>query len=226
MLLDFGREVINVMKEKPMLFSSPMVNAIIDGRKTMTRRLVKPQPVESWGMPSQPDYFHPCIEVKGMNDPGPLTFGSWTDDHHWKCPYEPGTTLWVKETFARLHDGLLQHLDPDPDNGEPFNNGWSTVYRVEGEPANWKHYGIHWKSPIFMPRKLSRITLEVKSVKVERLQDISRGDCMAEGCPFPNIAKETDPQRWYLELWESIHGKGAWEKNPFCWVIKFSVIKT
>jgi hypothetical protein len=156
------------------------------------------------------------------------------------CPYADGEThlgdygdkkkrwtitpkdsrLWVKETFQRVHDGLLQKLDPDPES--PY---WQTVYRADGIPAHWEHYGLNWKPSIFMPRKLSRITLEITGVRVERLQDISRGDCMSEGCPFPNISMSqpnaTNPKKWYSELWESINGKGSWSKNPWVWVIEF-----
>ena len=76
-----------------------------------------------------------------------------------------------------------------------------------------------------MPRHASRITLEITKIRVERLQDISRGDCMAEGCPFPNIAKETDPKQWYSDLWESLNGKGSWALNPWVWVICFKRMK-
>ncbi len=76
-----------------------------------------------------------------------------------------------------------------------------------------------WRPSIHMPRKASRITLEITEVRVERLQDISRGDCMAEGCPFPNIAKLTDPIEWFAELWESINEN--WDANPWVWVVEF-----
>lgn len=76
-----------------------------------------------------------------------------------------------------------------------------------------------------MFRNRSRITLEITGVRVEQLQDISRGDCMAEGCPFPNIAKETDPKQWYCDLWESLNGAGSWNLNPWVWVIEFKKVK-
>jgi hypothetical protein len=76
-----------------------------------------------------------------------------------------------------------------------------------------------------MPRVVSRITLEITSVRVERLQDISRGDCMAEGCPFPNIAKETDPKGWYSDLWETLNGAGSWDLNPWVWVLEFKTVQ-
>lgn len=72
-----------------------------------------------------------------------------------------------------------------------------------------------------MPRWASRILLEVTAVRVERLQDISRGDAMAEGCPFPNMAKGDDPRKWYADLWDQINGAGSWEANPWVWVVEF-----
>lgn len=72
-----------------------------------------------------------------------------------------------------------------------------------------------------MPRWASRITLEVTGVGVERLNDISRGDAMDEGCPFPNMAQGDDPRRWYADLWDSINGAGAWKLNPWVWVVSF-----
>lgn len=76
-----------------------------------------------------------------------------------------------------------------------------------------------------MHRLASRMIIEITDVRVERLQDISRGDCMSEGCPFQNIAKETDPVQWYKELWESIYGAGSWDKNEWVWVIEFKRIE-
>ena len=137
-----------------------------------------------------------------------------------ECPYGvPGDRLWVRETFARVHDGLLQHLDPDPDNGEEFNNGWSTVFRADGEPAHWEHYGIPWKPSIFLPRQLSRITLEIVKVRVERLQDISDRDALAEG--VTRRTEEDTPFRAYRDLWKFLNGPGSWDENPWVWVIGF-----
>lgn len=74
-----------------------------------------------------------------------------------------------------------------------------------------------------MPRKYSRITLDVTEVRVERLQSISRGDAMEEGCLFPNMAKGPNPVDWYADLWNAINGEGAWEKNPFVTAYTFRV---
>lgn len=75
-----------------------------------------------------------------------------------------------------------------------------------------------------MPRWASRIMLEVTGVRVERLQEISRGDVMAEGCPFPNMQKGPDPRQWFRDLWETINGPGSWDANPWVWAIEFKRI--
>jgi hypothetical protein len=80
-----------------------------------------------------------------------------------------------------------------------------------------------WKSPMFMPRRASRITLEITDIRVERVQEINRGDAMAEGCPFQNMTIGDDPRRWYRDLWDFINaGRGfGWKENPWVWVIEF-----
>ena len=104
--------------------------------------------------------------------------------------------------------------------------GGGIVYAADYSPERLKEKDGRgfWKPSIFCKREASRISLEVKSVRVERLAEISRGDCMAEGCPFPNVAKETDPVGWYRELWDAINGVGAWDVNPWVWVVEFKKI--
>ena len=91
----------------------------------------------------------------------------------------------------------------------------------EQDSADFKVWEFKRRPSIHMPRWASRILLEVVSVRVERLQDISRGDAMAEGCPFPNMAQGDDPRQWYAELWEQINGPGEWTANPWVWVVEF-----
>ena len=225
--------------------SAPMALAVYDDSKTQTRRIIKnirvrlPKTVCSDAILSMckghiPIECKPGIYKATMNQNGAVSvisadgrpLGVKPGEFNFVCPYADGEThlgdygdnkkrwtitpkdsrLWVKETFRLGHQSLA----------EP-----SVIYRADDNEV----WGGPWKPSIFMPRKFSRITLELTGVRVERLQDISRGDCMAEGCPFPNIAMSqpnaTDPQNWYSELWESINGKGSWDKNPFCWVIEF-----
>lgn len=224
-------------KSRPILFSAPMVRAILNGSKTQTRRIVKPQPDETSGFSQGPikcQWYHPTkIDRHGEAYPGEKVFGFANEDNGWPCPYGvPGERLWVRETFARIHPALLSHLDPEEDNGG--NNGWSTVFRADGIPFNWKDYGVKWTPSIFMPRRLIRITLEITEIRVERLQDISESDAIAEGCEMDSdgMPKEQPHPKcgmigwdsaveWYSDLWESINGKGSRAKNPRVWVITF-----
>jgi hypothetical protein len=181
------------MKERPILFKGPMVRSIIDGLKTQTRRTINPQP-------SDDDTKNSNISYDADGDcfwwrmPGPIvTTGA-------KNKYgDVGDRLWVKETFS---------LEPKSHAGD------NVIYRADGKPSSGS-----WKPSIFMPRWSSRITLEIVSTRVERLNDISESDAKAEGVEsvYPNLT----PVLAYEELWESINGKNSWSLNPFCWVITF-----
>jgi len=214
-------------KERPILFSAPMVRAILEGSKTQTRRIVKPQPPD--------DHPHPqeCMgEGYWWNDDDTdrddLSF--WPSyDNCLPCPYgKEGDRLWVREAWA-VHGVLYDDLAPrDIHASTPrgcWEDGDSIWFAADGEmPLAWQgkcqpEQRGKWRPSIHMPRWASRITLEITGVRVERLQDISLGDCMAEGCPFPNIAKETDPIEWFAELWESINKH--WDANPWVWVVEF-----
>ncbi len=199
------------MNEKPILFSAAMVRAILAGTKTQTRRVVKPQPFnhEHVGMVNA-DY---C----GAPEKWLISGDVWRQSefggqHEWFCPYgQPGDRLWVKETFM-----------PDPYVSSNF------IYRAtEKEPDRYS--GHHWKPSIFCTRKASRINLEIVSVRVERLQDISEADAKSEGCePTPKVGDSPEfltAKQNYKSLWESINGPGSWAKNPWVWVIAFKLIK-
>ena len=186
------------MKERPILFSAPMVKALLAGTKTQTRRVVKPQPVPSrtdlslWGWHADDGMMVRTDEADG--DIGP------------RCPYgQPGDRLWVRETWQTAWSkyGVIYRADADDDSHLP----------KEGRMA--------WRPSIYMPRNLSRITLEITAVRVERLQEINRGDAMEEGCPFQNLATGDDPRQWYADLWQQINGPGSWDANPWVWVLEF-----
>jgi len=203
------------MNEHPILFSAPMINAILAGRKTMTRRVMKYQPTGAWAKkPLWVDdeaYYHSGKPPK----PGEgLGLGTRSDV---KCPYGAvGDHLWVRETFciSPKDKGLLYKADMNFD------------------------YGHTWKPSIFMPRKASRITLEIKNIRVERLQEITEEDAKREGVPI-NISdltikhfslKEISNGKLYAAhfaaLWDKINGKKhPWSTNPYLWVIEFSLIK-
>lgn len=209
------------LKERPILFSAPMVLAILDGRKTQTRRVIKkPEPsnIEFDGV----DYF-----AEDQN-------GDWHKVTDF-CKFgRVGDRLWVRETFGFEVRNL---------GGTPHDK---VVYRAT-EPEAVHCYGCNgeeikmkWKPSIFMPRKHSRITLEITGVRVERLNDISREDALSEGIdrwddtasitPYRNYRKgqegEMDlhcscPERSFMTLWESINGPGSWNDNPWVWVVEF-----
>lgn len=182
------------MTERPILMSGPMINAIFDGRKTQTRRVVKPQP--KW---------------KAHN--GVLAFDDRVN-RGIHCPYgQPGDRLWVRETWA-------QHPDEAGIIWRATDPGWDD-----------NDYGIKWKPSIFMPRWASRITLEVTSVRVERVQDITPRDVVAEG--IYHEPGEWGPDEAYdhlikgfAHLWDQINAKRgySWDANPWVWVIGFKVL--
>jgi len=210
-------------KIKPILFSAPMVRAILDGRKTMTRRIVKPQPPEDIP-PLRCDWFNPTvIDKDGDFAPGPRIFGAFDDYGEWgqKSPYTPGDILWVRETWG--YDWY--------DDGN--TRAWKrVVYRADegatpmdnGDPAPWK-------PSIFMPRWASRIWHRVTDVRAERVQEITWEDIGSEGLGEPFNAFQCDLKAYeecdrveFRNLWNRIHGPNAWDRNPFCWVISFERI--
>jgi len=126
-----------------------------------------------------------------------------------RCPFgQPGDRLWMRETWC-----------------DDWEKSRGIVYRADGGlDADMSDAGCTWRPSIHMPRRASRITLEIGGVRVQRLQDISRGDAMDEGCPFQNLnvdAARTDPVGWFRNLWESLHGASAWDANPWVWALEF-----
>lgn len=193
------------MAEKPILFSTPMVQAILDGRKSQTRRLVKPQPPHHTF--SRMKGGHGCeIEV--------------ANGYFMKPPYQSGDRLWVRETW------FCDECDPDCAGKEnedecPFNHVGNCCYGYKAQYTTGWHEKIKWRPSIFMPKEAARIWLTVTEVRVERLQEISDCDAWAEGIvdevPFGTA------QTLFRELWDSINAKRGygWDTNPWVWVISF-----
>ena len=182
------------MKEHPILFSGEMVKAILEGRKTQTRRVIKHIPAMG-----KPDDW--CGKIKNPS------FRQLFGDYARFCPYgEPGDRLWVRETWADLRSYI----------NETYPNQAPVAYKADDTYL----VGEKWKPSIFMPRWASRITLEVVKVRVERVQEISVVDAIAEGI-HPVYGAQSI--MCYAQLWDSINAKRGypWDSNPWVWVIEF-----
>ena len=221
------------MKERPILFSAPMVRALLAGTKTQTRRVA---PVESIDIRDIGDgtiswaakFSEPVrSRVSGGRATGTYSGGRFTRDQAVSiiaadfCPYgQPGDWLWVRETFMDLQGTGVEHRDS-------AGNRQRYAYAADTRPGSYddecrKDYGLKWRPSIHMPRTASRITLEVTAVRVERLQDISEADAMAEGCYTDPACPAYDA---YRSLWESINGPGSWDANPYVWVVEFKRVR-
>lgn len=213
------------MKQRPILFSAPMVCALLDGTKTQTRRVAKIKRVE-------PHPQNPIIQVATMEGVGKQFWANSQIDHpnhiSKACPYgQVGDQLWVRETFMDMRGTGIEHDGKGDYCYRADVNDW-------GEESR-KDYGLKWKRSIFMPRAASRITLEITSVRVERLQDISEADAIAEGIEEHDggfstyddgIVDYTEfAEHSYRCLWESLNGAGSWDLNPWVWVIEFKKVK-
>ena len=176
------------MKERPILFSGEMVRAILDGRKTQTRRPVKPQPSSS--DISLCGNVVICGQLENYETGLPAGFGFESDDYQWRCPFGvPGDRLWVRETWGlRLTDnynGLGQVGDWLEGQQDLLRNDlvpMQPVYRADYNERCKRT--AHWRPSIHMPKWASRITLEVELVRVEPLQAISHCDTLAEGVRY------------------------------------------
>jgi hypothetical protein len=210
------------MKERPILFSAPMVRALLAGTKTQTRRVMKPQLVygtvaglfNSWYLP--------------RGEGGGTLYPNGKEKILGSCPYgQPGDRLWVREAW-----GLHAYGD-DTDWLKGGCTAMDLDDHVIAYRADWGPLqdSCHWRPSIHMPRAASRITLEITSVRVERLRDISFADAAAEGLHYTSERLDrwsadasswhATPQQAYRALWESINGPESWAANPWVWVISF-----
>lgn len=208
------------MRERPILFSTPMIKAILENRKTQTRRTVKHKysvllndPYYATGkvltdLPKQPGAF---MEYRYEGQPD--EYASFLVP----CPFgKIGDHLWVRETFLPRASGKAALYKADYDECEAA--GLAGMYSDKG----------CWKPSIFMPRELSRITLEITKIRVEKLHEIKPQDALNEGIEYERhgygLGDPCDEIRMiqsYQDLWESINGKGSWDLNPWVWVIEF-----
>jgi hypothetical protein len=222
------------MKERPMLFSAPMVRALLDGSKTQTRRVVKHRWPHMWQepyyatgkvlaeLPTQPGAF---MEFRTRRQDDPSYQGS-TASFLVPCPYgQPGDRLWVRETHAPQADcwgsweRWLRGAGGEPPiihyaaDFKPFQNDNGFMIR--------KPFIEKWRPSIHMPRWASRIDLEVTGVRVERLQEISEADAWAEGVSACTVDASVTGRDRYRVLWEQINGAGSWSLDPWVWIIEF-----
>jgi len=213
------------MKTRPILFSAPMVRALLDGTKTQTRRLVKPQPEPEASLGfliPQPNAKGSCAHFHKID-----ARGIHSDELTVHCPYGmPGDRLWVRETAIITPPNWTDRsfsTHPDAPGGPRCVQYLAT--NPETEAA--EDYKLKKTPSIFMPRWASRITLEIVSVRVERLQDISEDDARAEGAQWAacGAPQEGSHKAGYALLWESLNGAGSWPANPWVWCVEFKRIE-
>jgi hypothetical protein len=205
------------MNKHPILFNGEMVEAILAGRKTQTRRVVKPQPSSS-------SKWIGWIISTGWHDKN-AGCAQWADDtfpfsaiiHKVRCPYGLlGDQLWVREAWRPLDEDMPVGL---------LMQGDEIYYRADyvGDALDGK-----WRPSIHMPRWASRITLEIVNIRVARVQEISEAEAGSEGVPALHIIYNNGPsyRDTFKELWNSINAKRgfSWDVNPWVWVIEFKRI--
>lgn len=224
------------MKERPVIFNGEMVRAILDGRKTQTRRVMKVQPKPSETRPG--DFWFSSKKLESMVHVSDFMPGNSpiADCHHFFqehcCPFgQVGDRLWVREAF-----GMQVRRDGLGGTGEFRVYRASNPDAVKYTTACGKSVPVKWTPSIHMPRRASRILLEITAVRVERLNSISEEDAKAEGvrvvkvredgeryCDYlsPEINHYRRPSDSFISLWESIYGEESWQDSPWVWVIEF-----
>lgn len=216
------------MRERPIIFNADMVRAVLDGRKTQTRRIIKWRELNK-GLNLQFSGLRVSEELGGW-----VIESNSRTSSEWRCQPTPcpfgavGDRLWVRETF-RVHSRATDVATLVYKTSE--QQSWTQqTHRVPIEKCNKPAVVDTWTPSIHMPRWASRITLEITGVRVERLQDISRADAIAEGGPkshpsidavsqdygFPDFSRS-----WFGQTWWSIYGEESWKANPWVWVVEF-----
>lgn len=227
------------MKERPILFNSAMVRAINEDRKTKTRRIVKPQP------------YRLLVDDFLTSEKTTTKVGEHFETYGLPaCPYgQPGDHLWLREEHYRIghwepvsgvktKGGRQKWKFVADSDAIQYSDAPSVMYRSSRDTKHPEVSCWHKRLARFMPRKLSRITLEIVSVRLERLQDITEADAKAEGAaPYPFMDRMYNPNTRKMDidpnfhrprfktLWQSINGDESWDANPFVWVIDFKSIK-
>lgn len=210
------------MKERGMIFNGEMVRAILDGRKTQTRRPIK------W---KQTRFTEIGEREDGSKWP-------WSEDAEHACDFwhpcpfgAVGDRIWVRETFAALEPGSYEQAKPQEGHCQDLR--YAATDRLAKSDADIR--GYKWVPSIHMPRWASRILLEITDVRVERLTSISQEDAQAEGMELtgwrptysdPDSGGEVwTPYDNFAQLWESIYGEESWKANGWVWVISFKRVE-
>ncbi|MGV5219661.1 hypothetical protein [Pseudomonas aeruginosa] len=209
---------VETPRERPILFNDQMVRAILEGRKTVTRRAVK-------------DTGFYAIDAAIHGNEVALREREALST---RCPFgQPGDRLWVRESHAQVFEVDIpdgRPAGPIGTAGSPGRPDWKCryVYRSDGEMPNvqWHHVGdsqpVRWTPSIHMPRRASRILLEITAVRVERLQDITPNQCIAEGAwreKDKELGRGQEAIAAFADLWRSTGGD--WDANPWVWVVEF-----
>ncbi|HCB1445088.1 hypothetical protein [Serratia marcescens] len=213
------------MKERPVIFNSEMVRAILSGRKTQTRRAISDRHLHLIDVASQVGECYPL--ESGIDHANSQSY------YREYCPFgQVGDRLWVRETFAVLGNEDGCPIDWDGNLIKGNEKHAARIYKAScwQEPGNYGLWSIPnrdtqyegaWRPSIHMPRWASRITLEITAVRVERLNDISDGDAISEGCSISDMKSGDCVADVFARLWSSIYGVDSWNANPWVWVIEF-----
>lgn len=204
-----------------MIFNAEMVRALLSGRKTQTRRIIKPQPEAT---------LSGSLSDKWLSRPLNGLLLPKIEDIAIHCPFGVvGDRIWVRETFqGPLFDyDLMDSYCKDP---TPFEKPEFCVYKADGVPAPEFYDAddeLHccWRPSIHMPRWACRILLEITNVRVERLKSISDGDAIREGCSTADMMSGDCVADVFARLWASIYGSDSWNANPWVWVIEFKRVE-
>ncbi|EPV0698350.1 hypothetical protein [Klebsiella pneumoniae] len=232
------------MKERGMIFNADMVRAILDGRKTQTRRIMKPQPEPCprgghW-WPS--NVFKTMLHVEDEMQNGKGGWGGLVGD---ACPFgDVGDRIWVRETWQAIHeelndDGYVDETTFAPSIPKVEDNYWHSAYAADNWCEEREQRGFPWRPSIHMPRWASRILLEITNIGVQRIHSISQNDAAREGLmKLPATGRycinhgdqyfggaSHDAREVFSWLWQSIYGEESWEANPWVWVIEFKRIE-
>lgn len=216
------------MKERPILFNTEMVKAILDGRKTQTRRVMRRQPdaVERFHRgetTTNTDAQHAILRCYNNPKGFKSCNSGWSASATYKTPFSEfnvGDHLWVRESFMDLTGTGVEHRDS---NGKLQRYAYmENCPRGSHSDETRKEFGLKWKPSIHMPRSASRILLEITKIRVECLTSISVEDALAEGITHKTM---NCPRHEFFQLWNGVYGDMTHELNPWVWVIEFKIVE-